>query len=470
MIKKTSWLLCCCLLSLTLDCTSLAQTSSQPSVNLEQAVAAAMSNYPEIRAARARAEAANAGIELAKTSYLPRTDLLWQENRATSNNVFGLLLPQGVIPSISGPVLGTKSFDSAWGSAGGLLFSWEPMDFGLRSATVDLARATASQANAVVEITQLDVATSAADAFLALLAAEQSSRAAQANVERLETFSKSVHVLVENQLRAGADASRADAELAAARIQLIQSQQAVEINRANLARALGIAGEPVTVDAGPLLDLPPTTSVSTANFDSHPLATLQAATIETVRARERILDRSYFPRFNFQSALFGRGTGLQLNGRTDTTKGLLPETPNWAAGISVSFPLFDFFSIRAKRRVEAGNETAERARYDQTVQNLKAQDARARALIDAALRIAANTPVQLKAAQESVLRARARYDAELGTVTEVAEAQRLLAQAEIDDAVARLGVWRALLAAAAVRGDIKPFLQQVSAAPAERRK
>jgi outer membrane protein TolC len=93
-----------------------------------------------------------------------------------------------------------------------------------------------------------------------------------------------------------------------------------------------------------------------------------------------------------------------------------------------------------------------------------------RALIDAALRIAANTPVQLKAAQESALRARARYDAELSSITEVAEAQRLLAQAEIDDAVARLGVWRALLAAAAVRGDIKPFLQQVSAAPAQRRK
>ena len=146
----------------------------------------------------------------------------------------------------------------------------------------------------------------------------------------------------------------------------------------------------------------------------------------------------------------------------------MPETPNWAAGISVSFPLFDFYSIRAKRRAEASNETAERARYDQTVQNLKAQDARA--LLDAALRIAANTPVQLKAAQESALRARARYDAELGTVTEVAEAQRLLAQAEIDDAVARLGVWRALLAAAAVRGDITPFLQQVSAAPAQRRK
>jgi outer membrane protein len=439
-------------------------------MTLEKAVDTALTNYPEIRAARARADAANAGVELAKTSYLPRTDLLWQENRATANNVFGLLLPQSVIPSISGPVLGARSYEGAWGSAGGLLFTWEPMDFGYRKANVDLARATASQAAASVEVTRLDVATSAADTFLGLIATQQAASAARANVDRLETFANSVHVLVDNQLRAGADASRADAEVAAARIQLIQAEETVDINRANLARALGLAGDSVTVDAGPLLDMPLTTSVSPPTFDSHPLAAFQSAAIQAVQAKERALERSYFPRLYVQSAVFGRGTGFELNGKSDATKGLVPDTANWAASFSISFPLFDFFSIRAKRRAEADNEAAERARYDQTVQNLRAQDARARALIESAMRIAANTPIQLKAAQESAIRAKARYDAQLSTVTEVADAQRLLAQAEIDDAVARLGVWRALLAAAAAHGDIKPFLQQLGSMPIQRRK
>src|SRR5215510_7130391 len=302
-MKRTLWLLSCCLLLLTFNRTSLAQTPSPPPITLEKAVDTALTNYPEIRAARAREDAARAGIEVAKTSYLPRTDLLWQENRATSNNVFGLLLPQAIIPPISGPVLGTKSFDSVWGSAGGLLFSWEPMDFGFRKATVDLARATANQAAAGVDVTRLDAATSAADGFLGLIASEQAARAAQANVERFETFAKAVHVLVDNQLRAGADASRADAELAAAKIQLIQAQQTAEVNRARLAEALGIAGTPVTIDAGPFLELPPVLSVATPSFESHPQAVAQAAAIETVRARERILDRSYFPRFNFQAGI-----------------------------------------------------------------------------------------------------------------------------------------------------------------------
>src|SRR5262249_22758738 len=200
--------------------------------------------------------------------YLPRTDLLWQENRATRNNVFGLLLPQSVIPPISGPVLGTQSYASTWGSAGGVLFSWEPFDFGLRSANVELARTAMNQAHAGVEVTRLDVATAAADAFLAVLAAEQAVRAAQANVERLQIFAQSVHVLVQQQLRPGADASRADAELAAARNQLIQAQQTITLNQATLAEALGVAGTTVATDPGPLLELPPASALPPPHVDS----------------------------------------------------------------------------------------------------------------------------------------------------------------------------------------------------------
>src|SRR5262249_38625434 len=84
---------------------SLAQETAPQPLRLDQAVEQALSNYPAIRAARAATQAADEGIGLARTSYLPRADLLWQENRATRNNVFGLLLPQSTIPAISGPVL-----------------------------------------------------------------------------------------------------------------------------------------------------------------------------------------------------------------------------------------------------------------------------------------------------------------------------------------------------------------------------
>lgn len=449
----------CCWLPLC-ALTVCAQTPSS-SLKLEDAVALAESNYPSIRTAEAQVKATAAGIDLARTAYLPRLDLLWQENRASVNNIFGTLLPQAVIPSISGPVLGTDSFSSTFGSAGGSLFSWEPFDFGYRKASVEVARDQTKQAEAAVKVTRLDVAASAADAFLAVLAAQQAVRAAEANVARAQVFTDSVHVLVTNQLRAGADAAHADAELSAARTQLNRAQQIFEVSRATLAEALGQPGTSLTAEAGPLLTLPPDLSVPASNLETHPVILAQEAAITTVKAREQALGRAYFPRFNFQSALYARGTGALINGNFQGgAHGLYPTVPNFAVGLTVTFPAFDIFGIRARRKIERANEAVETARLDQTVQALKGQYARAQALIDGALRIARETPNQLRAAQDAERLTRERYKYGLATITEVADAQRLLTQAEIENSVAQLNVWRALLVAARLNGDLKPFLQQ----------
>src|SRR5437763_12746867 len=114
-------------------------------MTLSQTVESALRNYPSIKVTQEQINAAAAGIDLARTAYLPRVDTLAQVNRATRNNVFGMLLPQSVIPSISGPVLGTNHLGTAWGSALGVLVTWEPFDFGLRKANVDVAAATRAQ-------------------------------------------------------------------------------------------------------------------------------------------------------------------------------------------------------------------------------------------------------------------------------------------------------------------------------------
>ena len=437
-----------------------AQTPGSGVVSLNDAIQLALKNYPAVKESRARAQAAEEAIGVARTAYLPRLDMLWQENRATRNNVFGLLLPQPIVPPISGPVLGTRSFDSVWGSAGGALLSWEAIDFGVRKAGVDVARAQTSFANARSDLTQLDVAAGAADAFLSVLAADEAVRAARANVDRLQVFADTVRTLVQNQLRPGADQSRANAELAIARNQVSQAVQTADIARAFLADAVGAAGTTVEPATGGLATVPALPPGATLDVKSHPAARAELAVVETVRARERVLDRSYFPHVSLQSAFAGRGSGAEVAGQPPPDNGLWPQAPNWVAGVSVTFPAFDLFGLRARKRVELQNELAESARYEQTIQSLTTQDARARALMKAALDIAQNTPLERQAATAAESQARARYQNGLASITEVAEAQRLLAQAEADDAVARLAVWRALLAAAQVRGDLTPFLEK----------
>src|SRR5688572_21751202 len=240
---------------------SQSVSAQQPSVSfpitLPQAVQYAVDNYPAVRASMARISAQESGVDLARTSYLPRLDSSFQINRATRNNVAGLLLPGTNIPAISGPVSDATSASSIWGSAGGLLLSWEAIDFGSRGASVDLARSLVTRASASAELTRLDVGVKAADAFLRLASAQETVRAARANVERQEVFANSVAVLVKNQLRPGADDYRAQAELALARIQLIQAEQAEQISRSTLAQWLGAGPADVQIAGGPLLEMPP---------------------------------------------------------------------------------------------------------------------------------------------------------------------------------------------------------------------
>ena len=442
---------------------SAQQPPAASGLTVAQAVDAALRNYPSIQVSQEQINAAAAGIQLARTAYLPRVDVLAQVNRATRNNVFGLLLPQGVIPSMSGPALGTNNFGTAWGSAIGALVTWEPFDFGLRQASVAAGTAARTQSEANLKRSQFDVSVAAADAYVTLVAAQETVRAAQAGVDRAEVISRTINALVNAQLRPGADASRAEAELAAARTLLIQSQQTVEVARVNVSQFVGLPPAQISVAAPKLLQLPPERTLSPLDTAINPIAVEQNAVVEQLKAQLKILERSYFPRFFAQASTYARGTGAETNGNNlGGLNGLAPTIQNSALGFTVTFPAFDLPSIRARESGQSATIRAETARLRQIATDLTAQWNRAVATLGGARNVAANTPVEVAAARAATQQATARYQSGLGNIDEVAEAQRLLTQAEIDDALARLGVWRGLLGVATAAGDIQPFVGEAS--------
>src|SRR5712672_613322 len=305
---ELKWIALALVLLLVLGPMAVAQSSKV--LTLEEAVDFALKNYPAVRASLERVNAAQAGVGLARTNYLPRADMLWQANRATDNNITGLLLPQSVIPPITGAVTLSPSNQSAWGSAAGLLFSWEPFDFGYRGAKVGAARAIRNRVAAESSSTRLDVAVATVNAYLTVLAAEQTVHAAQADVERRETFNKAVRVLVDNQLRAGADASRANAELARAKVNLARAQQQEKISEAALTDILGLPDTSVGLTDSSLAGAPPDASIQATALTAHPAAQVEQARIGEANAQIHALDRAYYPKFYFQSAVFGRGSGF----------------------------------------------------------------------------------------------------------------------------------------------------------------
>jgi len=435
----------------------VADTQGAPAtLTLEQALGYALDHYPTVRAALEQVNASTANVSVAKTAYWPRFDALWQTNRATANNLFGQLLPQSVIPSISGPVLPSPSSQSVWGSAAGALLSWEPVDFGLRSAMVREADAGVLRARAEEGLTRLAVQNAVAEAFLAVVNAQQALAASDADVQRRQVLARSAQTLADNQLRPGAEASRADAELAAARTRAIRTREAVILAQTTLARLLGVPGGTVNVTAVRLLDDVAATAPAAVSAPPHPLVQSEQAAVELARAREGVLTKTDRPRLYLQSSVSARGSGANPDGLFDGgADGLGLERANWAAGVQLVFPnLFDFSSLRARRAAASALTRAESARYDEAVLTVTSQQRAADAMVEAARAVAQNTPIQLAAARQSEAQARARYDAGLASMTEVAEAQNLLAGAEYEDAAARVDVWRALLARAVAQGSL----------------
>ena len=323
---------CCGALLVIAGILPAQQTAPPASLTLAQAVESSLKNYPSIRVSQEQVSASAAAIQLARTAYLAKIVELAQVYLATRYIVFGLLLPQSVIPSMSGPVIGSDNLGSVWGSAIGGLVNWEPFDFGLRRANVEVANAARAQSEATVKRTQFEVAVAAADAYLTLVAAQETLRAAKAGVDRAEVVVKTITAQVNAQLRPGADQSRAEAEVAAARTQFIQAQQAIDVSSATLSQFVGTEPSGLAVVSGNLVNLPPEQAPATLNTAANPVMVEQNAAVEQARAQLRALERSYFPRFYLQGAAYARGSGAETNGnRLGGLNGLAPNFQNYAS-------------------------------------------------------------------------------------------------------------------------------------------
>ena len=438
---------------------ALSSFAQDAPLSFKDAVQRASERYPSVKISRDRVNEAAAAVTLARTAFLPRVDGIAQVNRATVNNVFGLLLPNAVIPPISGPQIDGDQSRNAFGAALGVLVSWEPFDFGRRQADVDTSNAGRARAEATVARTKLDVAAAAADAYLTALAAEQAVAAAKAGITRYKEFEKIIEALTKADLRPGADLARIQAESILIETQVIRAEQSVAQAKALLEQYVGT---PVKdLDAAPFLK-PETPAATTGISATHPQLLEQQRSIEEIIARMKSIDKGWYPKFSIQGAAFGRGSGARVAGPFGGFgRGLYPDHGNWALGFTAILPVLDYKQLRARREVEVHRQTREASRRELIERELSGRLGQANAQLDGARRIAVLAPRQVQSLQSVLEQTQARYRAGLDTLLAVADAQRQLTQAEIDAALARLSVWRAELAVAYTQGDLEPFLARL---------
>ena len=443
------------------------QSNGHGPLTMESVVMEAARRYPAIRAAEAQQEAAKNAIGVAQAAYLPRADMLWQLNRATTNKANLTPLGQSIVPIPTEPARETTGHNS-WNTLTGVLFTWQPFDFGVRHAQVGVARFGYVSARHEADLTKLDVESAAAGAFLDLVAARQIIKVQQANVQRMDAFSRAIHVLVDNTLRPGADASQADAQLAQARTLLIQAETQGKVRLEALANFLQLQSDQIQVDDNSVLGDPPNQPDQVASIEAHPLVGQQTAIRDQAKEQLQVLNRSWVPSFSLYGSVSGLGAGL-----TSTpvpvfqggTAGMAPQTYNWLAAVQVTFPALQIFTLHPQQKAQQAQLNAAEANRVRALGDISAQVKEARALLEGARSVAQNTPVELAAARQSERQQQARYQSGLATVIELSAAESALAQAEGDEAIAKLNVWRGLVGVAEAEGDLTSFLQLLRKKP-----
>lgn len=430
-------------------------------LTLRQAVSYALTHQPAISAQRALQEQAAANVEHGRAGYVQQLDASESTNWAqAAHNPVGLYLPLPGFPVFEGPRTSGSFGSGAWNGATSVFMSEDVIALIRQMSVVDSNLAQLSQQSAVTDEQSLLVGFGAAQSFMNQVSATEIVKAAQAGVMRAQAFEIAVKGLVDSGLRPGADLARGDAELALARNQEITAERDQRVGWAALAQALGAPDiSQAPVEESDILRPPPKAELPVGPSPVDPLVREATAAIKSTQYSEQAAKLEYLPRVSVVAGVFGRGSGFGFGGSSVSPgSGTLPNNFNLAAGVVLTVPLEQILTAHADVDIQRANEKYAQAQYRQTALQLRRQFESALAILQSAQRVAANTPIELAAARATQKQTMAQYQPGLANALDVATANSLLTQAEVDDAVARVNVWQALLLVWRAAGDLNPFL------------
>jgi outer membrane protein TolC len=390
-------------------------------LTLEEAVNIGMENAPKIVARIGDYVAAQQRINQALSPLLPQLTGSGSYGRARSIN------------SVTGNSL-HGDFGSASVTASQLLW-----DFGRTWAAKDVAKSSAEALKEVLEAQKLDISQLVKTQYYTLLLSKRLVEVNLAALDRAEVNLRSAQGFFQVGTQPKSFVTRAEVDVANARVNVIRAQNAVSLARVALNTAMGIAvNAPTEVkDILAYQQFPMDRNALVAEaIRNRPEFRQVKAQAEAADASVRQTFRDFFPN------LFGSGTygvtgvtgSPAFNSRS--TNGFVDSGNEWSVGLSLSWSIFD-----------GGNRVA---RYKEAKANLEAAQARVRDtelqvwqnveqsylnLGEAEERIGAARKA-VESAEENYQLARGRFDAGVANIIELTDAQLALTQAQSTEAQA----------------------------------
>lgn len=422
-------------------------------------------NYPVVRARMAEVEGSVKDAAAARSAYVPKLTAQHQYTYATSNNLAGSLYPIGVI-SPSGSIRSENIDQPVWGSYTSALFEWNVVNFGKLSSTVRVAEKDRAVAEADLERELLEHRVRISDAYLLTLMYERLEAIQEVNVERAQVFFDIVNAGVLSGIRPGVDSSLASAELLRARLLLLQAAQERRTQEMRLREFIGIpASDELELDSMLFLSAIPTSlDTGNAHFRENPLLRYYKFRADATHARSIALKRSFLPSLTLVGAAWVRGSGISPvddSYHASFRYGTKYRVNNYLLGVAARWTLSDYVSSRQRYKGEYYRALRDQELFSAQEIRLRRELAEAYMRYEVSIEQASTAPAQLTAAQDAYRQAMARYENGLADLLTLMQGMVALNRAEADLAVARINVWRSILAIAASKGDFSIFMNAV---------
>ncbi len=392
------------------------QDSAAPSqaLTLAQAEATALANQPRMLAAMQRARAVEEQIHETRSGYFPTIGF----------NATGVRVADPGTAIAAGNIT-TSSISDRFAYGGNL--TQLVTDFGRTSALASQARDQAAAQQDMATLTHAQVRLNVRDAYYQVLGAEAVLRAAEAALANRQLVARQLTELAKSQLRSTLDVQFAEVLVNQTELAVVQAQSAVGQQRARLATAMGLQ-QPVSAalsDVAPSSEPLPPALDDLLRQAQEQRADLGAAE-EQQHAAERFAAaerRLSYPTLNVLAAA----------GQIPYHDYTLHDSYA-AAGFNLNIPVFNggrFAAERAQAAHEA-TATAQDARQLSLEVSEQVRDAWYRA--SEAYQSIAVTDRMVSTSKEALRLAHDRYEAGLGSIVELNEAQLNETSAEIDAA------------------------------------
>jgi outer membrane protein TolC len=399
---------------------ALAQTPPTPPVagrviTLEEAIAVSLETQPQIQARLSDYEAARLRVDQAFSPLLPQVTGSWTAARTQDVSVSRGVL--GTSPDRT--VTSWRNTTVARVALSQLLF-----DFGKNFASVEAARKSAEVSFEDIELQRQALTLAVKESYTNLLFAQRLIRVNRQALERAELNLRSARGFFDVGTRPKSDVTRAEVDVANARVDVIRASNAERIARVALNTAMGIPSDTPTQVVDNLAYEP-------RKFDR---AELQADAL-----RQRPEYRQNKLRADAAEADLKRrfldflpditGSGFYGAARADMNE-------VWELNLNLTWQLFDGGNRIARYREARSLVDAARARVKALELDIANEVEQAQIAVEEADERIQAAQVAVTSAQENFRLAQGRFDAGVGTILELTDAQLELTRAQNQEAQA----------------------------------